>query len=175
VYDALIKKNTFWGDWGSLLFGYIFCLNFVGIFPYTLTLTAQLTCTFILALLGLVIVWGHGIYNNKLLILNHFLPTGAPLILAPFIISIELISNFSRLISLPVRLFANITSGHALLKILAGATIGFISILVGLLYMGVTISILVILLISILELIIAFLQAYVFVTLILIYVSEIEH
>jgi len=62
------------------------------------------------------------------MIANHFLPTGAPLILAPFIILIELISNFSRIISLPVRLFANITSGHALLKILAGAAVGaFIS------------------------------------------------
>ena len=50
---------------------------------------------------------------------NHFLPNGAPLIITPFIILIELISNFSRIISLAVRLFANMTSGHALLKILA--------------------------------------------------------
>jgi len=52
--------------------------------------------------------------------LNHFLPNGAPLVITPFIILIELISNFSRIISLAVRLFANMTSGHALLKILAG-------------------------------------------------------
>ena len=51
--------------------------------------------------------------------LNHFLPNGAPLLIIPFIILIEFISTLSRIVSLAVRLFANITSGHALLKILA--------------------------------------------------------
>jgi len=60
---------------------------------------------------------------------NHFLPQGSPLIITPFIIIIELISNFSRIISLAVRLFANMTSGHALLKILASFGLGAISLL----------------------------------------------
>jgi len=106
---------------------------------------------------------------------NHFLPTGAPLILAPFIILIELISNFSRIISLPVRLFANITSGHALLKILAGATVGAFVIASAGQEGIILLPALVITVISLLELIIAFLQTYVFVTLVLIYVSELEH
>ena len=86
---------------------------------------------------------------------------------------IEIISNFSRLISLSVRLFANMTSGHALLKILAGFGIGAFSLtaagsLLCLFPVGV------IFVVSMLELLIAFLQTYVFVTLILIYVSEQE-
>lgn len=56
--------------------------------------------------------------------LNHYLPQGAPLILISFIILIELISQLSRVVSLSVRLFANMTSGHALLKILAGFGLG---------------------------------------------------
>jgi F-type H+-transporting ATPase subunit a len=61
--------------------------------------------------------------------LNHFIPNGSPILITPFIIAIELISNLSRIISLSVRLFANMTSGHALLKILAGFGIGCFSII----------------------------------------------
>ena len=138
-------------------------------------MTAQLVFTVILAVVGVFIVWAYGIYHNKILALNHFLPMGAPLFLAPFIIIIELISNFSRLVSLPVRLFANITSGHALLKILAEAATGLFLCLLGFVKGSIVVPICVIIVISVLEVIIAFLQAYVFVTLLLIYVSEIQH
>lgn len=119
------------------------------------------------------LVWLHAAFSNKILMINHFLPNGAPLILIPFIIVIELISNLSRIISLSVRLFANMTSGHALLKILAGFGLAALCLV------GVWKSILIfpfaiIFIITILELIIAFLQTYVFITLTLIYINEQE-
>jgi len=105
--------------------------------------------------------------------LNHFLPNGAPLMLVPFIILIEIISNLSRLISLSVRLFANMTSGHALLKILAGFGLAAI-LLVVIWKLIIVFPFLIIFIITILEMIIAFLQTYVFVTLTLIYINEQE-
>jgi F-type H+-transporting ATPase subunit a len=104
---------------------------------------------------------------------NHFLPSGAPLILTPFIIIIELISNSSRLISISVRLFANMTSGHALLKILAGFGIGTL-MLSGVWKMLFLFPFIIIFVITVLEIIIAFLQTYVFITLLLIYINEQE-
>ena len=175
VKDTLNSKNALWKDWSGLLFCLIFFFNFTGMVPYSLTITAQVIMTFALALMTMLTVWFQGFYNNKIMMLNHFIPNGAPLMLAPFIILIELISNFSRIISLPVRLFANMTSGHALLKILAGAGVGaFVSASAA--WGGIIIlPWIVITLISLLELMIAFLQTYVFVTLVLIYVSELEH
>jgi len=104
---------------------------------------------------------------------NHFLPNGSPIVITPFIIIIELISNFSRIISLSVRLFANMTSGHALLKILASFGLGALG-LVLIWKSFISAAIVIIFIITLLELLIAFLQTYVFVTLLLIYISEQE-
>jgi F0F1-type ATP synthase membrane subunit a len=73
-------------------------------------------------------IWFQAFYNNKISMFNHFLPNGSPLLITPFIIAIELISNLSRIVSLAVRLFANMTSGHALLKILASFGLSAITV-----------------------------------------------
>lgn len=105
--------------------------------------------------------------------LNHLLPNGSPLAITPFIILIEFISTLSRVVSLAVRLFANMTSGHALLKILAGFGFSAVLLPVGWAFIGL-LPVLVIFIITFLELLIAFLQSYVFIALILIYVAEQE-
>ncbi len=157
----------------NTLFTLIFLSNFSGLLPYTQTLTSQLLFTLILSFVILLVIWTQSFFSNKILMLNHYLPQGAPLVLISFIIIIELISQLSRVISLSVRLFANMTSGHALLKILAGfglGTLGLVGVWEGLFIF----PILIIFIITILELIIAFLQTYVFITLLLIYINEQE-
>jgi ATP synthase subunit 6 len=157
----------------TTLFYVIFTTNFSGLLPYTQTITSQLLFTLILSLISMFLIWLHAFSNNKILMFNHFLPSGAPLILTPFIIVIELISNSSRLISISVRLFANMTSGHALLKILAGFGIGTL-MLSGVWKMLFLFPFIIIFVITVLEIIIAFLQTYVFITLLLIYINEQE-
>jgi ATP synthase subunit 6 len=110
--------------------------------------------------------------KKKLLFLQHFLPAGLPILITPFLILIELVSAFSRMFSLAIRLFSNITAGHALLKILSSfllnLVIGFSVIflfLSGFLFIALVA-------ISLLEIIIASLQVYVFVSLLLIYINE---
>jgi len=173
IKDLIKKVNYMYIDNIITIFIIIFCCNIIGLLPYTQTLTAQLICTLFLALFTILTIWLHSLVQLKMAILNHFIPAGTPLVLAPFIISIEIISNASRIISLSVRLFANITSGHALLKILAGfglLTLSITSVWKFLLLFPWVI----ILIITFLELLIAGLQTYVFVTLILIYISEFE-
>ena len=173
VSDIISQKNYNYNEFITVYFSIIFACNLFGLLPYSQTVTAQIIFTIFLALLSLFTIWLHSWYSNKILMLNHFLPAGAPIVITPFIILIELISNLSRIVSLSVRLFANMTSGHALLKILAS----FGLIACGLLAFWkvlVIFPVLIIFIITILELLIAFLQTYVFVTLTLIYVSEIE-
>jgi ATP synthase subunit 6 len=173
MVSLINKKNFNYADTITTYFSLIFICNVLGLFPYVPTLTAQFLFTLVLSLLSLLTMWLHNICNNKILALNHFLPNGAPLLIVPFIIVIELISTLSRIISLSVRLFANITSGHALLKILASfALTSFTALAVW--KMLIIFPLLIIIVITVLELLIAFLQTYVFITLNLIYISEFE-
>lgn len=173
VADLISKKNYNYVSIVATFFLIIFFSNISGLLPLTHTLTSQLIFTLVLSIITIFIVWAHAFYDNKINILNHFLPNGSPLIIIPFIILIELISNVSRIISLAVRLFANITSGHALLKILASFVIIILNISFFLrVFYIFPYSIVVI--ITLLEILIAFLQTYVWCTLFLIYISEQE-
>jgi F0F1-type ATP synthase membrane subunit a len=106
----------------------------------------------------------HGVHFFSL-----FLPNGAPFLLAPFLIAVEIISYVARLFSLAIRLFANIMSGHTLLKILAG--FGWVLIVYTTSLLGI-VPVLVVFVITGLEIVIAFLQAYVFTVLSSIYINE---
>ena len=132
--------------------------------PYSITLTSQILLTLVLALLIFGTITVLGIIEHKLHILNLFLPSGTPVAIAPFLTLIELVSYGSRVLSLSIRLFANMTSGHTLLKILCGFAwtllcIGSLSSIVFLF------PVLVICAVTLLEFTIAFLQGYVFVLL----------
>ena len=157
-----------------LLFFFLLLSNLIGMIPYSFTITSHLIFTFTLSFstfLGLNII---GIRKHGLKFFGLFLPTGAPLVVAPYLIIIELISYIARVFSLAIRLFANMMSGHTLLKILAGfgwtmASMGSIWTLAHVL------PLIIVFLVTGLEIAIACLQAYVFTVLACIYLNDVIH
>jgi len=135
--------------------------NLFGLVPYSFTSTSHLAVT---VTLGLAVWVGKlfiGIRAHGVKLVGMFLPQGLPVPIIPFIVGIEILSFFMVLISLPVRLFANMMSGHILLKVLAGfawmmMTSG------GLLYVAHFLPLLVVFLLMFLETGVAIVQAYVF-------------
>jgi ATP synthase subunit 6 len=116
-----IKKD------GSKYFAIIFCVflflfscNLLGMIPYSFTVTSHIVITLAFSMLTFVGINVIGIRTHGFHLLSLFLPSGAPLALAPLLVAIEVVSYSFRLISLALRLFANMMSGHCLLKILAG-------------------------------------------------------
>jgi ATP synthase subunit 6 len=103
-----------------VLFSFLLCLNLIGIVPYRFTVTSHLIITLCLSL-GVFIGRTFIIFReHKIEAFGFFLPSGIPLALIPIIVIIEVISYFLTIISLGVRLFANIIRGHILLKVLTG-------------------------------------------------------
>jgi len=152
-------------------FLYILTANLIGLIPFSFATTAQLVVAFGLSFSLFIGVTLIGITTHKLRFLSFFLPSGAPLELAPLLVVIELISYVFRPISLGVRLFANITAGHSLLAIIAGFgwSIGTLGSFFALLSL---IPIVIIVVIFALELAVAFLQSYVFAVLFCIYLKD---
>jgi ATP synthase subunit 6 len=148
----------------------LFC-NLMGMVPYSFTVTSHIIVTFGLAMglfVGINIIGAqiHGFHFFSL-----FLPAGVPLIMAPFLVLVELIGYSFRVVSIALRLFANMMAGHSLLKILAGFawtmfTAGGSLALAHILPLAVIFAIIG------LELGIAFLQAYVFSVLLCIYLND---
>lgn len=155
-------------------FTFILACNMLGMVPYTFTVTSHLIVTLGLAMaifIGVNIIAGshHGLH-----FFSFFLPQGISLALAPFLVLIELISYLFRVVSLAVRLFANMMSGHALLKILAGFS-WTMSSKGGLLLVASVLPLAIVFALTGLELAIAFLQAYVFSVLVCIYLNDAIH
>lgn len=139
--------------------------------PYSFTVTSHVVVTVALASFFFLAINIIGARKHGFKMLSLFLPSGAPLILAPLLVVIEAVSYSFRIISLALRLFANMMSGHCLLKILAGfAWTMFAS--GGFLGLAHFLPLLVIFAIVGLELSIAFLQAYVFTVLLCIYLND---
>ena len=122
---GLLRENV--GMEGMKYFSFIFSLftfvafgNVLGLFPYAFTFTSHLAAVGGLSVIALLFNIGIGIKKKKLGYLRTFLPRGIPLILAPLIVPIEMISFLSKPFSLTVRLVANMTVGHIMLKIIAG-------------------------------------------------------
>ena len=153
------------------LFLVILLSNFIGMVPYSFTITSHLIFTLFLSFLTFFGINFIGLQRHGLHFFSLFLPAGAPFILAPFLIFIELLSYIARVFSLAIRLFANLMSGHTLLKILSefGWTM-FIS--GGLGFLTFLFPFVIVLLITGLELAIAGLQAYVFTILTCIYFND---
>jgi F-type H+-transporting ATPase subunit a len=148
----------------TFIFLIIVFANLISLIPYMFALTSHLIFTFTLALFAIFCVNKIAIERYGISFLQYFLPPGSPLIIAPFLVIIEFISYSARVFSLSIRLFANIMSGHILLKILASFTflLGILSIFL----------IIILSAIFFLEFAIAILQGYVFLTLITIYFKE---
>src|SRR5215467_4809963 len=156
------------------LFMFILVVNVIGIIPYMFTVTSHIIITASLALLVFVIVYGYGFWKNGLGFLRLFAPSGIPIILMPLIVFIEVMSHLSRPLSHSLRLFANMLAGHITLKVFGGFVVmlgglGFLGSLVAILPLGMTVAL------TALELLVAFLQAYVFAVLTCVYLNDAIH
>ena len=146
------------------LFAFILFGNMLGMLPYGFTFTSHIIVTFVLAMFVFLLVTLLGIFIHGFKFFGLFVPKGVPMLMLPLMIPIEIISYLSRPISLSVRLFANMMAGHTMLKIFAG-------FIVPLGIFGVA-PLLVDVALTALEVLIAFLQAYVFTILTCIYLNE---
>jgi len=102
------------------IFLFILSMNLAGMIPYSFTVTSHIIVTFGIALIAFAAINLIGIKIHGFHMISFFLPAGAPIALAPLLVMIEIVSYSFRVISLALRLFANMMSGHCLLKILAG-------------------------------------------------------
>ncbi|MGE0153916.1 MAG: F0F1 ATP synthase subunit A [Reyranellaceae bacterium] len=169
----MLRENV--GSEGRRYFPFIFTLfmfvlfgNLLGMIPYSFTFTSHLAVTFVLAAVIFVAVTVIGFARHGLHYFRMFFPHGAPLWTAVILVPIELVSYLSRPISLSVRLFANMTVGHVMLKVLAGFVVAL-----GLI--GGWLPLLALVGITALELLIAVLQAYIFTILSCIYLNDAIH
>jgi F-type H+-transporting ATPase subunit a len=156
------------------LFMFILMVNMIGIIPYSFTVTSHIIVTVALALLVFLTVVISGFWTHGLKFLKLFVPSGIPLYILPLVVAIEVTSFISRPISHSVRLFANMLAGHITLKVFAG----FVTMLsafgvVG--WLGATIPLALTVGLTALEILVAFLQAYVFAILTCIYLNDALH
>jgi F-type H+-transporting ATPase subunit a len=156
------------------LFMFILIANLIGIIPYTFTVTSHIIITVALALIVFITVLVYGFYKNGLKFFRIFVPSGIPIYILPLIVMIEVISFFSRPVSHSVRLFANMLAGHITLKVFAGfvtmlGAFGAIGWAGAIVPMAMTVAL------TALELLVAFLQAYVFAILTCIYFNDAIH
>ena len=162
------------GDNGKKYFPFVFSLfmfvligNMVGMIPYQFTFTSHIVVTFALAALVFIGVTILGFINHGMKFFSFFVIPGVPFYMHPLLIPIEVISYLSRPISLSVRLFANMLAGHTLLKVFAG-------FVVSMSYFGIFPLAFIVALTG-LEILIAFLQAYVFAILTCLYINDAYH
>ena len=148
----------------SLFMFVLFC-NMIGMLPYSFTVTSHIIVTLILALFIFIAVTIIGFAKHGLKYLSIFVPSGVPAVLLPLITIIEIISYLSRPVSLSVRLFANMMAGHTMLKVFGGFVIS-LGILGGWLPLSFSVAL------TGLEILVAFLQAYVFAILTCIYLND---
>jgi F-type H+-transporting ATPase subunit a len=156
------------------LFMFILVLNVIGIIPYTFTVTSHIIITVAFALLVFLTVVIYGFWKNGLRFFKLFVPSGVPIYILPLVSFIEVMSFLSRPVSHSVRLFANMLAGHITLKVFGGfvtmlGAAGLLGWLGAILPFGLTVAL------TALELLVAFLQAYVFAILTCIYLNDAIH
>lgn len=169
----MVKDNV--GSEGRPYFPFIFTIfmfilvgNFWGMMPYSFTFTSHIAVTFAMAFFVFIGVTIIAIAKHKLHFLTFFMPPGVPMVMAPLLVPIEIISYLSRPISLSVRLFANMLAGHTLLKVFAGFIIS-LGVAAGWLPFVFVVAL------TGLEFVIAFLQAFVFAILTCLYLNDALH
>ena len=153
-------------------FSFIFCFfvfvlfcNMVGMLPYSFTVTSHIIVTLAFAMFIFVGVTILGFVIHGFKYLKIFVPSGVPMVLLPIIMIIEIISYLSRPVSLSVRLFANMMAGHTMLKVFGGFVIS-LGLVAGWLPLTFSVAL------TGLEILVAFLQAYVFAILTCIYLND---
>nr|YP_009469410.1 ATP synthase F0 subunit 6 [Clarias dussumieri]ALC79973.1 ATPase subunit 6 [Clarias dussumieri]ALC79975.1 ATPase subunit 6 [Clarias dussumieri]ALC79977.1 ATPase subunit 6 [Clarias dussumieri]ALC79979.1 ATPase subunit 6 [Clarias dussumieri]ALC79981.1 ATPase subunit 6 [Clarias dussumieri] len=169
--QLLMPLNKGGHKWALILTSlmiFILTLNILGLLPYTFTPTTQLSLNMGLAVplwLATVII---GLRNQPTAALGHLLPEGTPTLLIPVLIIIETISLFIRPLALGVRLTANLTAGHLLIQLISTATITLLPMMTTV----ATLTAILLVLLTLLEVAVAIIQAYVFVLLLSLYLQE---
>ncbi len=169
------------GEEGKRFFPFVFTLfmfvlfgNMLGLLPYAFTYTSHIAVTFTLALAVFVLITVVALVIHGKHFFGYFFPEGAPIWLAPIIIPVEVVSYLSRPISLSIRLFANMVAGHVMLKVFATFVVllgglGAVGPFVAALPLAVNVALVGF------EVLVAFLQAYVFAILTSIYLHDAVH
>nr|BCD71149.1 ATPase subunit 6 [Epinephelus aeneus] len=171
THQLLLPLNISGHKWATLLASlmlFLISLNMLGLLPYTFTPTAQLSLNLGFAVplwLATVII---GMRNQPNHTLAHLLPEGTPNLLIPMLIIIETISLFIRPLALGVRLTANLTAGHLLIQLISTAAFVLLPLMPSVAILTAT----VLLLLTLLEVAVAMIQAYVFVLLLTLYLQE---
>src|SRR6266849_5052473 len=156
------------------LFMFILVSNMVGLIPYNFTVASHIVVTAALALVVFFTVVIYGFWKNGLHFFNVVVPKGVPIYILPLVVFIEAFSFLIRPVSHSVRLFANMLAGHITLKVFAA----FVTMLGGLGiagWVGATLPLALTVALTALELLVAFLQAYVFTILTCIYLNDALH
>ena len=148
----------------SLFMFVLFC-NMLGMLPYSFTVTSHIIVTLLMAIFIFIAVTVIGFIKHGFGYLKLFVPSGVPIVLLPLITVIEIISYLSRPVSLSVRLFANMMAGHTMLKVFGGFVIS-LGVVGGWLPLSFSVAL------TGLEILVAFLQAYVFAILTCIYLND---
>ena len=157
------------------LFMFVLTLNMLGLIPYAFTVTSHIIITAALAITVFLTVLIYGLMRHGLHFFNLFVPSGIPIAIMPLIVLIEVMSFMSRPISHSVRLFANMLAGHITLKVFAGFIILMGSAMGAIGWVGGILPFAMIVILMALELLVAFLQAYVFAILTCIYLNDAIH
>ncbi|MAU40740.1 MAG: F0F1 ATP synthase subunit A [Kordiimonas sp.] len=175
----MVRDNV--GNEGRRYFPFIFTLfifiltcNLVGMVPYSFTVTSHIIVTFALAAVVFLGVTFIGFMCHGMAFLKMFAPGGVPLWLMPMLIVIEVISYMTRPISLSVRLFANMTAGHTIMKVFAGFVVSM-GAAGGALTAAAALPFAFEIFLIGLEFLVAFLQAYVFTVLTCLYLNDAIH
>ena len=150
------------------LFMFVLLGNLLGMVPYSFTFTSHIIVTFGMAFTIFIGVTILGFAKHGMHFFTFFAPPGTPMVMLPLLVPIEIISYLSRPISLSVRLFANMLAGHTLIKVIAGF-IPVLGIAFGVLPLALVVAL------TGLEILIAFLQAYVFAILTCLYINDAIH
>ncbi len=173
INDNVGKEGVKYFSFIFTLFLFILIGNLLGMFPYSFTWTSHIIVTFSIAFFIFIGVTIIAIYKHGLIkFLKFFAPSGVPKAMLILLVPIEIISYLSRPISLSVRLFANMMAGHTLLKVIGGFVfvLGANSFIIGgILPLAFLIAL------TGLEIVIAFLQAYVFAILTCLYINDAIH
>lgn len=171
VRDTIGAKGARYFPFVFSLFIFVLMGNLLGLLPYSFTYTSHLAVTGGLALLIFFMVIVFGLFNHGLKFFSLFAPSGVPWFIYPVLVPIEVISFFVRPLTLSVRLFANMMAGHIMLKVVAGFAVAAASMGAGYAVLGIFPALINLALIAF-ELLVAFIQAYVFAILTCVYLKD---
>src|SRR5690242_17386975 len=157
------------------IFMFVLLLNLFGLIPYGFAVTSHIIITAVLAITVFITVLAYGLIRHGFHFFNLFIPKGVPIYILPMIVAIEILSFISRPISHSVRLFANMLAGHIALQVFAGFIILLGTALGAIGWASGVLPFAMIIALTALEMLVAFLQAYVFAILTCIYLNDAIH